>query len=74
MSRLLVMLGMILVAAGLLWPYLTRSGLGRLPGDIAIRGEHGGFYFPIVTCLVISLVAPFAGGLRYSITGWLLGR
>ena len=66
MNRLLVTLGMILVAAGLLWPYLTRLGLGRLPGDIAIRGEHGGFYFPIVTCLVISLVI--------SAIFWLMGR
>jgi len=66
MSRLLVTLGMILVAAGLLWPHLTRLGLGRLPGDIAIRGEHGGFYFPIVTCIVISLVI--------SAIFWLMGR
>ena len=56
MGRLLVIAGIVLVAAGLLWPYLARLGLGRLPGDIAIRGEHGGFYFPIVTCIVISLV------------------
>jgi hypothetical protein len=66
MSRLLVTVGVILVAAGLLWPYLARLGLGRLPGDIAIRGEHGGFYFPIVTCLVISLVI--------SAIFWLIGR
>ena len=66
MSRLLVTLGLVLVAAGLLWPYLARLGLGRLPGDIAIRGEHGGFYFPIVTCLVISLVI--------SAIFWLIGR
>ncbi|HEY1877983.1 MAG TPA: DUF2905 domain-containing protein [Rhizomicrobium sp.] len=66
MSRLLVTLGVILVAAGLLWPWLARLGLGRLPGDIAIRGEHGGFYFPIVTCLVISLLI--------SAIFWLIGR
>ena len=66
MSRFLVTLGMVLVAAGLLWPWLARLGLGRLPGDIAIRGEHGGFYFPIVTCLVISLVI--------SAIFWLIGR
>jgi hypothetical protein len=66
MSRLLVTVGVILVAAGLLWPYLARLGLGRLPGDIAIRGEHGGFYFPIVTCIVISLVI--------SAIFWLIGR
>lgn len=66
MSRLLVTFGIILVAAGLLWPYLARLGLGRLPGDITIRGEHGGFYFPIVTCLVISLLI--------SAIFWLIGR
>ena len=66
MSRLLVTVGLILVGAGLLWPYLARLGLGRFPGDIAIRGEHGGFYFPIVTCLVISLVI--------SAIFWLIGR
>jgi hypothetical protein len=66
MNRFLVTVGLILVAAGLLWPYLTRLGLGRLPGDIAIRGEHGGFYFPIVTCLLISLVI--------SAIFWLIGR
>jgi hypothetical protein len=66
MGRILVIAGIILVAAGLLWPYLARLGLGRLPGDIAIRGEHGGFYFPIVTCLVVSLVL--------SLIFWLAGK
>jgi hypothetical protein len=66
MGRLLVTVGIILVAAGLLWPWLARLGLGRLPGDIAIHGEHGGFYFPIVTCLVISLLI--------SAIFWLIGR
>ena len=66
MSRLLVTFGIILVAAGLLWPYLARLGLGRLPGDITIRGEHGGFYFPIVTCMLISLLI--------SAIFWLIGR
>ena len=66
MGRNLVIAGIILVAAGLLWPYLTRLGLGRLPGDIAIRGEHGGFYFPIVTCLVVSVAL--------SLIFWLAGK
>jgi hypothetical protein len=66
MGRILVIAGIILVAGGLLWPYLARLGLGRLPGDIAIRGEHGGFYFPIVTCLVVSLVL--------SLIFWLAGK
>ena len=56
MQRTLIILGLVLVVAGLLWPWLTRIGLGRLPGDIHIEGENGGFYFPIVTCLVISIV------------------
>jgi len=66
MQRLLVTLGVILLVAGLLWPYLSRLGLGRLPGDIAIQGERGGFYFPIVTCLLVSLVL--------SLIFWLAGK
>jgi len=55
-NRSLVLVGLALVAIGLLWPWIRRLGLGRLPGDIRIQTEHGAFYFPIVTCLVISLV------------------
>jgi hypothetical protein len=66
MGRLLVIAGIVLVAAGLLWPYLTRLGLGRLPGDIAVQGEHGGFYFPIVTCIVVSVAL--------SLIFWLAGK
>jgi hypothetical protein len=56
MGRLLVIVGVVLVVAGLAWPYLSQLGLGRLPGDIAVQSEHGGFYFPIVTCIVISVL------------------
>ncbi len=56
MGRFLVILGLVLVAAGLLWPWLTRLGLGRLPGDIAIHGEHGALYIPITTSILISVV------------------
>ena len=66
MNRFLILAGLVLVAVGLLWPYLTRLGLGRLPGDLAIRTEHGGFYFPVVTCLVVSLVL--------SLLFWLAGK
>jgi hypothetical protein len=49
-------LGVLLVAAGLAWPWLSKLPLGRLPGDIRIESEHGGFYFPITTCIIVSLV------------------
>jgi len=54
MARILIILGLALVAAGLLWPVLSRLGLGRLPGDIVIRREGFTLYFPLVTGLVIS--------------------
>lgn len=66
MGKLLVTVGLVLVAAGLAWPYLSRLGLGRLPGDIVVRGEHGGFYFPVVTCILVSLIL--------SGIFWLIGR
>ena len=67
MGRILVIAGIVLVVAGLAWPFLSRLGLGSLPGDIAIRGEQGGgFYFPIVTCIVISAVL--------SLVFWLAGK
>jgi len=56
MQKALIVLGSILIAAGLLWPWLAKLGLGRLPGDIRIETEGGGFYFPLVTCIVISIV------------------
>lgn len=55
MQRGLIVAGAVLLLAGIAWPWLSRLGLGRLPGDIRIETESGGFYFPIVTCLVISV-------------------
>jgi len=59
LSRLLISIGVLLVLAGL----LIRLGLpiGRLPGDIVIRRGSGTFYFPIVTCLAISVVLSILG-------------
>jgi hypothetical protein len=65
-QKLLVLAGAVLLIAGLAWPFLSRLGLGRLPGDIVIQGEHGGFYFPIVTCILVSVVL--------SLVFWLAGR
>jgi len=56
MQRILIAVGAVILLAGLLWPWLSKLGLGRLPGDIRIETESGGFYFPIVTCIVISIV------------------
>ncbi len=56
MSRTLIILGIVLIAVGLLWPWITRLGLGRLPGDIAIERDNFRFYFPITTSILISLL------------------
>lgn len=56
MARILIILGVVLVIAGLLWPYITKLGLGRLPGDIVVEKENMRFYFPIVTSIIISLI------------------
>ena len=54
MSQWLIGIGFALVVVGLLWPWLGRLGLGRLPGDILIERGNFRFYFPIVTCLIVS--------------------
>lgn len=66
MSRLLIVMGLLILAAGLLWPWLMRAGLGRLPGDIVIQRGNTTFYLPIVTCLIISVVL--------SVLFWILRR
>jgi len=55
-QRILIAVGVVLVVGGLLWPWISKLGLGRLPGDI--RFERGGFrfYFPIATGLLVSVV------------------
>ena len=66
MGRALVIIGVALVAAGLLWPYLRHLGLGHLPGDIHISGPHGSFYFPITTGIIVSVAL--------SLLLWLINR
>jgi len=58
MGRLFINAGILLVIVGLVIILGDRVGihLGRLPGDIRIEGRRGGFYFPIVTCLLASAV------------------
>jgi Protein of unknown function (DUF2905) len=66
MVRWLVAIGLVLVLVGLLWPLLSKLELGRLPGDIVIERGNLRFYFPIVTCLIVSVVL--------SVFLWLLNR
>ena len=67
-GRTLLLLGGLLVIVGALFYFGGKLPfrLGRLPGDIVHRGEHTTFYFPIVTCVVLSL------GL--SLLFWLVGH
>jgi hypothetical protein len=66
MSRALIIIGLLIVGLGLLCPWLSRLGLGRLPGDIVVEHENFTLYFPITTGLLLSAVL--------SLLVWLLGR
>jgi Protein of unknown function (DUF2905) len=66
MSRLLIALGLLIFAAGVLWPLLTKLGLGRLPGDIVIQRDSFQFYFPLMTSILLSVV--------FSVVLWLVNR
>jgi len=67
-GRFLIMVGVVLIVAGLALTYGGRLPirLGRLPGDIAIHGKNSSFYFPITTCILLSVVL--------SLVMWLLRR
>ncbi|HWV37268.1 MAG TPA: DUF2905 domain-containing protein [Vulgatibacter sp.] len=56
MARTLVYIGLGLVILGLLWPLVSRLGLGRLPGDIVVERGNFRFYAPLATSLLISLL------------------
>ena len=68
MGRMLIIAGLVLVVVGVLVTFGDRLPirLGRLPGDIEIRGKNTTFYFPIVTCIILSVVL--------SLVFWLVGR
>jgi Protein of unknown function (DUF2905) len=55
-QRFLIGLGLIILIAGIAWPALSRITLGRLPGDIIVQRGHTTIFFPLVTCLIISVV------------------
>ena len=57
LGRMLVIFGGLIVVAGLaLWTGFGAGWLGRLPGDIRIERGNSAFYFPIVTCILVSIV------------------
>lgn len=56
MQKLLIVLGLLILVVGLLWPWLGRIGLGRLPGDFVFNVGGAKVYVPIVTCIVLSIV------------------
>lgn len=56
MQKILIVLGLALAVAGLAWPWLRRIPFGRLPGDIHIVRDGFSFHFPIVSCIVISIL------------------
>jgi hypothetical protein len=57
-GRWLILIGLVCVAAGAVVMLGERLGirLGSLPGDIVIRRKSGSFYFPVVTCLIVSVL------------------
>jgi len=56
MSRTLVLIGLLLITVGLLWPWIGWLGLGHLPGDIVVERKNFTLYVPIATGLLISVV------------------
>jgi Protein of unknown function (DUF2905) len=66
MQRFLIGLGLVILAVGIVWPILSRIGFGRLPGDIVYEHDGTTFYFPLVICILISVVL--------SVLFWLFNR
>jgi hypothetical protein len=56
MQRWLLTIGVAVIVLGLLWPTVSRLGLGRLPGDFRIHTSNGVFYFPLTTSILLSVV------------------
>jgi hypothetical protein len=67
MQRLLLTLGAVLLLAGLVWPWLTRLGLGHLPGDIRVERPHVRLYIPLGSMLLVSV----AVSLFLTVLAWL---
>ena len=66
MQKALLVIGIILVICGLLWPWLQKLGLGHLPGDFIIRRDNFSFYFPLTSSIIVSILL--------SLIFWLLHK
>ena len=56
MQKILIIIGIILLIVGLLYPYIKKLGIGQLPGDILFKTGNSTFFFPVMTCLIISII------------------
>ena len=56
MQKILIIIGIILLIIGLLYPYIKKIGLVQLPGDILFKTGNSTFFFPVMTCLIISII------------------
>ncbi len=56
MAKWLIIIGILFILVGVVWPWLSRLGLGHLPGDIHIERKGFSFYFPLTTSIIISVV------------------
>ena len=66
MPRLLIALGVILILAGIAWPWASKLGFGRLPGDFHFERDGFTFYFPLTSGLIVSALI--------SLVLWLLRK
>ncbi len=69
MARFLIVLGVILILAGVLWPLAAKLGLGRLPGDIVIERENTRIYIPVTSAILVSVVLSVVLNLILWLTG-----
>ena len=56
MQKILIILGIVILVIGLLYPYIKKIGLGQLPGDVIFKSGNSTFLFPVVTCIIIIVV------------------
>ena len=65
-ARIIIILGAALIALGVMLPYVAKLDFfGKLPGDIKIEKENFSFYFPIATCIVLSILLTLLGNLFF---------